>query len=293
MLLCKSLVSVICLTLCIESYHCGPNVTDAGEKTISNHTTNFIEELLKGYDKIVPPPDKKPLVVSIGYFIIGFSDISEKNMDFTLSYYMRMKWLDSRLNFSREEYGNITYVTLNPEQMNEIWRPDPFYRNERGKSISQDFSLSDSFSRIYYSGEVHLSRKLETMFRCQMSLYDYPFDTQICHMDIGSYALTMDVLDIDFMDSENPVELHREVELVSFDLLGFSVRRYSEIFIMGTYPAVRIDFTFKRNVGFYILQVNQSLLHSIFSRIVRRIPNLLCYLKNTINVLKCIIVLWI
>ena len=258
MLLCKSLVTVLCLNLCIGTCHCGSNVTDDKGKAISNHTTNFIDEILKDYDKIVPPPDEKPLVASIGYFIIGFSDISERNMDFTLSYYMRMMWLDSRLNFSREEHGNIAYVTLNPEQMNEIWRPDPFYRNERGKSISQDFSLSEGFSRIYSSGKVFLSRKLETTFRCHMSLYDYPFDTQICSMDIGSYALTVEVLDIDSMDPENPVELHREVELVSFDLLGFSVRRYNETFTTGTYPAVKIDFTFKRNVGFYILQVNQS-----------------------------------
>ena len=250
------LVSVICLTLCIENYHCGPGVTDAGGQNISNITTDFFAELLSGYDKIVPPPDGKPVVTRIGYFIFGFSDISEKNMDFTLSYYMRTKWNDSRLRFSREENKSNNYVTLNPKQMDEIWRPDPFYRNERGKSISEKFFIADSFSRIYSSGEVHLSRKLETTFRCQMSLYDYPFDTQICSMDIGSYALTADILDIEFIDSENPVEFHREVELVSFDLLGFSVNKYNETFSTGTYSAVKIDFTFRRNIGFYILQVS-------------------------------------
>ena len=257
----QSLVGLICLTLYIESYQCGPGVTNATEKTISNHSSDFIAELLSGYDKIVPPPDEKPLVTRIGYFIIGFTDISEKNMDFTLSYFMRMYWNDSRLRFSQVEHGNLSYVTLNPEQMNEIWRPDPFYRDERGTSISETFSIADSFSRIYSSGEVRLSRKLETTFRCHMRLYDYPFDTQICSVHVGSYALTVDILDMKFIDSENPVEFHRDVDLVSFDLLGYSVKRYNETFSTGTYSTVTIDFTFRRNIGFYILQVNHPSLH--------------------------------
>ena len=114
------------------------NTAEEGKN--ANQTADLIEDLFAGYNKALYPPGERPIIARIGYFIFSFSDISEKTMDFSLSYYMRMSWKDPRLCFSPEDYGNITYVTLNPEQMrDEIWRPDPFYRNERGKSISADF----------------------------------------------------------------------------------------------------------------------------------------------------------
>ena len=172
------LVNIALYSICIQQVNTEP-------LTEEENTTKLIDHIKTQSDKFVVPPGK-PLLVKIGYFIFGFSDISELNMDFTLSYYMRITWIDSRLRFEPSDFGNISEVTLHPEQMESIWRPDPFYRNEKGKSISGSFSVADSLSRIYSSGKVFLSRKLETTFRCQMRLHYYPFDTQMCSMEIGS-----------------------------------------------------------------------------------------------------------
>ena len=100
----------------------------------------------------------------------------------------------------------------------KIWRPDLFYINEKGESISKPLSVSNSASRIYPYGDILFLRKLETKFRCQMKLQNYPFDIQVCHMEISSYAFTSDLLLFQFHSS--PVVFFTEVDLIStFQLL--------------------------------------------------------------------------
>ena len=167
--------------------------------------TEVIGDLLKGYNKFTIPLKKKPLLVRLQFYILEFYDISEVNMDFTLSYYIKMTWTDDRLSLKPEKYGNISYVILHPEEMQKIWKPDIFYINEKGESISKPLSTSQSASQLYPSGQVLFLRKLETKFRCQMQLQNYPFDGQICHVDIGSFSFTADFLNIGFILS-SPVQ---------------------------------------------------------------------------------------
>ena len=131
---------------------------------------------LRDYNKLEVPLNKSPLLVQLYFHVIGFLDISELNMDFTLSYFMHMTWNDDRLRFRPEDFGNISHLILYPELIHTIWRPDIMYINEEGESISKPFSISNSASRIYPSGDVNLVRKLETKFQCQMKLQNYPFD---------------------------------------------------------------------------------------------------------------------
>ena len=249
------LVNIAFYSICIKQITTELMIED-------ENTTKLTDHIKAQSNKFVAPPGK-PLLVKIGYFIFGFYDISELNMDFTLSYYMRMTWVDSRLSFEPSHFGNISEVILHPEQMEKsIWRPDPFYRNEKGQSISKSFSVADSLSRVNSTGEVFLSRKLQTTFRCHMRLNSYPFDTQMCSMDIGSYAHTIDILHFGFIQS-TPVEFYREIELTSFELKDFYAEKRNETFSTGTFPAVQIIFQLKRYVSFYILQVRQPESYSI------------------------------
>ena len=52
------------------------------------------------------------------------SDISELNMDFTLSYFIQITSRDDRIRFRSENYENISDIILYLEQIHAIWRPD-------------------------------------------------------------------------------------------------------------------------------------------------------------------------
>ena len=125
--------------------------------------------------------------------------------------------------------------------------------------ISEKSTFCDTFCRIYSTGEVYMSRKLETTFRCEMDLHDYPFDTQECTLNIGSFAYSSETLEFDF--EETPVEFYRDLELTSFKLLDVDTKSSKETLTTGTFPAVRIGFKFRRYLSFYVLQVGSLVLH--------------------------------
>ena len=80
-------------------------------------------------------------------------------MEYTLTYYLRIVWTDSRLIFNPEHYGNKSEIMLHPKQMISLWSPNIFFRNERGTSISEDYSASYSMCKIFSNGTVYNSRE--------------------------------------------------------------------------------------------------------------------------------------
>ena len=248
------LIRTYVIGILIFQYQCLAAV-EQEDKQIDENRTKTIDDLLDGYNKYVEPPNEKPLVVKLQFYVLGFSEFSDKNMDFTLSYSIRMKWRDDRLSFSSETFGSVAYINLHPDEMHKIWIPDLFYMNEEGESISKPFSVSNSASRIYASGDVLFFRKLETKFRCQMKLQNYPFDTQMCHMEISSYAFTADLLRVEFYSS--PLEFFKDVDLMStFQLLKMETEESILTLNDGNYQHVTIVFKLKRLINFHILQVN-------------------------------------
>ena len=123
----------VVITYCIINVHYLGCLT-SNEFENKNHGAEnqrrLINDLLKNYDTFVAPSDKGPLIVRLQLFTLGFSDISEFNMDFTLLelFHDVKKWRDDRIRFRPEHYENVSYINLHPMQMHKIWRPDIFYR---------------------------------------------------------------------------------------------------------------------------------------------------------------------
>ena len=232
---------------------------------------NIFKHQSKYHNKLVAPSNKGPILVKLYFYIIGFSDINELNMDFTLSYFMQTTWKDDCLRFRPEHYENISSMNVHLEQMHTIWRPDILYINEKGESISKPFSVSNSASRIYPSGDVYFVRKLETTFRCQMKLQDFPFDIQMCYMEITSFSFTADLMKFGFL-STPPVDIYSDIELTKFELLKISTQESNLTVKSGTFHRVKIISKLKRFISFYILQVK---LFSI-SKSTELLLNFLC-----------------
>ena len=245
---------VVCCIINICCSNCKLPLEEEDEDGGAEREGKQMDNLLNNYNRHVAPPNKNPQLVRMDFGIFGFSDVSELNMDFTVSYFMRIAWRDDRLRFTPEHYGNVSYIILHPEEMHKIWRPDIFYRNEKGESISKPFSVSNSASRVYPSGEVYFLRKLETKFRCEMKLQNYPFDIQMCYMDISTVSFTRDLLQFRFHDSA-PVDFYSDIELTSIELLEVGTQKRNLSVKSSTYDSVMIIFKFRRFINFYILQV--------------------------------------
>ena len=238
-----------------------------GQQEHEYHSAEYVERIaalfnhhLEDYNKLAAPLNRRPLLVKLHFYIIAFSDISEINMDFTLSYFMQITWRDDRLSFRPEHFRNIPHILLYPDQIHTIWLPDIMYINEKGESVSKPISLSNSASRIYPSGDVYLVRKLETKFHCQMKLQNYPFDIQMCYMDIASFTFTADLLNLGLL-GEPPVDFCNDVELSTFELPDIITQESNETVTSGTFHTLKIIFKLRRFINFYFLQVKNNFIY--------------------------------
>ena len=126
-------------------------------------------------------------------------------MKFTSSLYLEMSWVDSRLKYD----PRVARVTLHPDNIRKMWRPDIFFRNEKGSSLPAPPSLSNSMLKIDPHGRIFLSRKLETVLRCKIEFHAFPFDKQYYSLDITSYGYDTDLLSI-VWKYDNPLAFHGE-----------------------------------------------------------------------------------
>ena len=227
------------------------------EQRIFNNSFLLLNRILDGYHSKVVHPDDKPIEVKITMANVEFLEISEKNMDFTISYYLRQFWKDSRLSFDPKEYGNIQQVVLDTDQIQKLWTPGLFFRNEKGSSLSGVLTISNTLFRIYPTGEVYWSRKLDTTFGCQMRFQAYPFDAQMCPIYIGSYPFTTDIVNFSWFENIS-VNFEKTIELVSFELTKTEILLNKDKFLgtIGAFPGMKVIFHFKRYVSFYILEVS-------------------------------------
>ncbi|VDN87993.1 unnamed protein product, partial [Brugia pahangi] len=87
-----------------------------------------------------------------------------------------------------------------------------------------------------------------------MKLHLFPMDSQKCKLEIESYGYS--VLDIVyfFNNSKNPVS-KSEFELPQFVLIDIQVASRNVVLSSGNYSRLTCAFLFKRNIGFYIIQV--------------------------------------
>lgn len=115
-------------------------------------------------------------MVETSIFVRSFEMISTSDMQLTAQLTYRRLYTDSRLSF-RNDTG-LDYITV--RDPNILWIPDSFFSN--GLSVE----THNRVARIYPNGEVFLSERVSVTFSCPMNLVNYPFDVQICPIQIGS-----------------------------------------------------------------------------------------------------------
>uniref|UniRef100_A0A0K0EDH7 Gamma-aminobutyric acid receptor subunit beta n=1 Tax=Strongyloides stercoralis TaxID=6248 RepID=A0A0K0EDH7_STRER len=221
------------------------------------------------YDKRLRPMyGKKPVDVGITIHVSSISAVSEVDMDFTLDFYLRQSWRDDRLAFGEldDSFKEIKSLTVGVDYLDKLWKPDTFFPNEK-KSFFHTATTHNSFLRIDPDGTVFTSQRLTVTATCPMKLKLFPMDSQKCKLEIESYGY--DVKDISYyFQKSGKAEGIGEIgsELPQFVLKAFDVSSKVERLSSGNYSRLSCIFLFRRNLGFYIIQIYlPSILISVIS----------------------------
>ena len=200
--------------------------------------------LPESYFKEFPPFSVKgkeiqKVQVDVSFYIVDFVDVSETDKSIELKYLLNMQWIDLRVSFENlqeETHSN----RLTERQKAQTWFPELTFSNTimnekvvmDGKTTMNiirngSFTYSgidDVDEKTIYSGlenPLVYSRSYTKVFSCDFKLALYPFDTQICKVE-----MTLGKADINYINLlSKDIKMLGETELMKYTVKGWSIKK--------------------------------------------------------------------
>ena len=144
---------------------------------------------------------------------------------------------------------------MGAEYIKLIWVPDTFFVNEK-IALFHQATTENQFLRITHTGEVLRSMRLTIKATCPMNLANFPFDEQMCTVEIESFGYTMADLKYRWEDGNKSVQMSPDVALPQFLVLGHRQRFIEVSLSSGNYSRLLADVQFIRSMGYYMIQVS-------------------------------------
>ncbi|KAL4677551.1 hypothetical protein H8959_020225 [Pygathrix nigripes] len=192
-----------------------------------------------------------PVPVGIDVHVESIDSISETNMDFTMTFYLRHYWKDERLSFPSTANKSMTF---DHRLIRKIWVPDIFFVHSK-RSFIHDTTMENIMLRVHPDGNVLLSLRITVSAMCFMDFSRFPLDTQNCSLELESYAYNEDDLMLYWKHGNKSLNTEEHMSLSQFFIEDFSASSglafYSST---GWYNRLFINFVLRRHIFFFVLQ---------------------------------------
>lgn len=182
---------------CDKIFHC--------EDLSDEEDCDYFEVDVKSYNKKYPPISiQKGTEVKVHLDIQKFKNIKELDMSFDAKVTLTLEWFDSRLTYRNlldAAWPNI----IKQENKDQVWIPPLVFNNtyenimvrneensilfikKRGNHTNAPLtSINEDF---YYKGSENilaLTIEYDLTFQCEFQLQGYPFDTQVCMIEVNT-----------------------------------------------------------------------------------------------------------
>ncbi|XP_053307597.1 gamma-aminobutyric acid receptor subunit delta [Spea bombifrons] len=210
-----------------------------------------LDGLMKGYARNFRPGiGGPPVTVAVDVEVTSIDHISEVNMEYTMTVYLRQSWRDERLSY------NHTTKTLGFDSrfVEKLWVPDTFIVNAKSAWF-HDVTVENKLIRLQPDGVILYSSRITSTLSCDMDLTKYPMDEQECMLDLESYGYSAE--DILYQWSENQEQIHGldKLELAQFTITKYRFTKQQMNFkSAGQFPRLTLRFQLRRNRWVYIIQ---------------------------------------
>ncbi|KAL2081967.1 hypothetical protein ACEWY4_021785 [Coilia grayii] len=212
------------------------------------------EQLLKidGHDFTMRPGFGGPAIpVGVDVQVESLDKISEVDMDFTMTLYLRHYWKDERLSFPSNRNQSMTFDS---RLAKKIWVPDMFFVHSK-RSFTHDTTTDNVMLRVFPDGKVLYSLRVTVTAMCSMDLSRFPLDTQTCSLEIESYAYTDDDLMLYWKKGNDSLQTDERISVSQFLIQKFHTSTKLAFYSStGWYNRLYITFTLRRHIFFFLLQ---------------------------------------
>ncbi|XP_040855956.1 gamma-aminobutyric acid receptor subunit theta [Ochotona curzoniae] len=211
----------------------------------------ILDRVLSKYDvRLRPNFGGDPVPVRISVYVSSIEQISETNMDYTITMFFHQTWKDSRLAY----YETNLNLTLDYQMHKKLWVPDCYFLNSKDVFV-HDVTVENRVFQLHPDGTVRYGIRLTTTAACSMDLHKFPMDKQACKLEVESYGYTVEDVVLSWEDNENAIYMTEELTIPQFSLLGRTITSKEVYFYTGSYMRLILKFQVQREVNSYLVQV--------------------------------------
>ncbi|XP_019633826.1 PREDICTED: gamma-aminobutyric acid receptor subunit beta-3-like [Branchiostoma belcheri] len=245
------------LTWCLASGQQAPQTIQPSGQSQNGQdppmsTLQRIDGLLEqiNYDRNLRPYfGGQPVRVEMSMTIASIDQISEVDLDYTITLFLRQYWNDDRLIFR----GVNRTLSLDGRLVEKLWVPDIFLVNAK-QSFLHTVTVDNRLIRIFPNGDVLYGLRVTAKAACPMDLRKYPLDEQNCTLELESYGYTDEELELGWKAGNASV-----TGLGRLDLSQFTVGVYNTVaklvkYETGNYWRLVFSFQLYRQIFYFILQ---------------------------------------
>ncbi|KAJ4946330.1 hypothetical protein JOQ06_023997 [Pogonophryne albipinna] len=208
-----------------------------------------IQKLMKGYNRYLRPNfNEGPVEIGMSLDIASIDAISEINMDYTATIFLRQRWRDSRLVFP----GNES-VSVDGRLVSLLWIPDTFIPDSK-RSFLHDVTVENRLIRIFSNGTVLYALRITATIACNMDLTKYPMDRQVCTLQLESWGYNLQDVVFYWTRGNDSVKGLDILRLAQYSVESYYTSVSEAVYETGQYPKLVLHFALRRNVLFFILE---------------------------------------
>ncbi|XP_076018897.1 gamma-aminobutyric acid receptor subunit pi [Genypterus blacodes] len=208
-----------------------------------------IQKLMKGYNRYLRPNfNEGPVEIGMSLDIASIDAISEINMDYTATIFLRQRWRDSRLVFP----GNES-VSVDGRLVSLLWIPDTFIPDSK-RSFLHDVTVENRLIRIFSNGTVLYALRITATIACNMDLTKYPMDRQVCTLQLESWGYNLQDVVFYWTRGNDSVKGLNTLRLAQYSIESYYTTVSEAVYETGRYPKLVLHFALRRNVLFFILE---------------------------------------
>ncbi|CAH1257289.1 GABRB1 [Branchiostoma lanceolatum] len=206
----------------------------------------------RGYDRFLRPSfDSNAVEVNMSMTISSIDQISEVNMDYTITVFLRQYWKDERLAFSNANQS----LSLDGRLAEKLWVPDTFIPNAK-ESFMHKVTVDNRLIRLDPDGGILYGMRITAKAACDMDLGKYPMDSQNCTLEFESYGYKTDDIVFHWKNGNASIYGVESLKLQQFIIGEYNViegtSRYESE--EGQHSNVRFCFKLHRQAFYFIFQ---------------------------------------
>ncbi|XP_048417846.1 gamma-aminobutyric acid receptor subunit delta isoform X1 [Stegostoma tigrinum] len=242
------------LLLCAQHHKFIRAIADLGDYITTDIEISWLpnlDDLMKGYARNFRPGiGGPPLNVALAIEVASIDHISEANMEYTMTVFLRQIWKDERLSYN---HTNKT-LGLDSRFVDKLWLPDTYIVNAKSAWF-HDVTVENKLIRLRPNGVILYSIRITSTISCDMDLTKYPMDEQECMLDLESYGYSADDIVYNWSDNQNQIHGLDQIQLAQFTITNYYfVTEMTNFKSAGQFPRLSLHFQLRRNRGVYIIQ---------------------------------------